>query len=197
MKKVIFFLLFALCSAGTFAQKGSWYVGGQVGFNSGSEEETNESEITTTSWSVAPEIGTFLSNDLQLGFALNLSGSTEEQDTFKTTTSNFAPVIYLRNFHKVTEQFSVFAGIVASYTTGTVEFPGGESTISGWSANLSIGAAYALTNRFTAVAQYGLLGYTSQTMESGSNETTTTNFGLNINSLGPVFNVGIYYTISQ
>jgi len=200
MKRIIFFLLIAICSIATFAQKGSWYIGGQVGFNSGTTKETNVADIKKTSWSLAPEVGTFLSNELQLGFALNLYGSTEEQESDKITINSFAPVLYLRNFYKISDQFSVFAGIVGSYSTGTQKNSNAEGSVdyklSGYSANLSLGAAFAVSSKFTAVAQYGLLGYTSQTTKNGDNETTDSNFGININSLGPVFNVGLYYTLN-
>jgi hypothetical protein len=199
MKKIFFVLILAACTLATYAQKGSWYIGGQVGFNSGTTEETEQADVKTTSWSLAPEVGTFLSDNLQLGFALNLYGSTEEQESDKITTSSFAPVLYLRNFYKVSDLFSVFAGIVGSYSTGTQEYTSTEGsveyTLTGYSANISLGAAFAVSSKFTAVAQYGLLGYSSQTVEMGDTETTDTNFGININSLGPVFNVGLYYTL--
>ncbi len=195
MKKFYILLFVALCSIGTFAQKGSWYIGGQVGYNSGTEEAPNAEDITTNSYSVAPEVGTFLQNDLQLGFALNYGGSTVEQGDAKTTTSSFAPVLYLRKFYKVADQFSVFAGIVGSYMTGSEEQGDFKRDITGWSANISLGAAFALSSRFTAVGQYGLLGYSTKTTKHDSDEVTESNLGLNINSLGPVFNVGIYYTL--
>lgn len=199
MKKTLLVLIVTLFSFATYAQEGSWYVGGQVGFNSGTTEETNEADIKTTDWSLAPEVGTFLSNNLQLGFALNLYGSTEEQESDKVTTSSFAPVVYLRNFYKVSDLFSVFAGIVGSYSTGTQEYTytGGTNKyeLSGYTINLSLGAAFAVSSKFTAVAQYGLLGYSSQTVKMGDDERTESNFGVNISSLGPVFNVGLYYTL--
>ena len=103
----------------------------------------------------------------------------------------------LRRFFKITDNFSTFAGIVGSYTTGSVEENGYSGDVCGSGVNLSIGAAYALSSRFTAVAQYGLFGYTTQTIEFDGYERTESNFGLNVNTLGPVFNVGIYYTFKK
>ena len=175
------------------AQKGSWYIGGELGHNSKTEKNTGLPDVKTNTWAVAPEIGTFLQNDLQLGFAVNLSGS-DVSVGIDSTTTRFAPVLYLRRFFKVGDAFSTFVGLVGSFTTGNVDADGTEYDLSGWSANVSLGAAYAVSKRFTVVGQYGLFGYTSQTVENGSNKSETNNLGLNINSLGPVFNVGIYWT---
>ena len=195
MKKIILAITISIFSLTTYAQKSSWYVGGQVGFNSGTEEESGMPDIKTSNWSFAPELGTFLKDNLQLGVALNISGKSTDKDDYSQT--KIAPVLYLRRFFKLTDSFSTFAGVVGSFTTGSVEENGVDGDLSGVGVNLSIGAAYALSPRFTAVAQYGLFGYTSETTDLGGIETTNTNFGLNVNSLGPVFNVGIYYTFKQ
>ncbi len=195
MKKIILVIAITMCSLTSFAQKSSWYVGGQVGFNSGSKEITGQPDIKSNDWSFAPEVGTFLKDNLQLGVALNISGASSDTNDYSET--KVAPVLYLRRFFKLTDNFSTFAGVVGSFTTGSVEQNGIDGDISGAGINLSIGAAYALSPRFTAVAQYGLFGYTSETTEIGGVETKDTNFGLNVNTLGPVFNVGIYYTFKK
>ena len=69
---------------------------------------------------------------------------------------------------------------------------------------MGIGVAYALSPRFTAVGQYGLMGYRSVSNKVGGNDAgsdSSFNFGVNTvgsSSLsfgsGTVFNVGIYYT---
>jgi hypothetical protein len=204
MKKTI--LLFAI-TIGFFAanaQKGSIYVGGQLGFGITTDKETNYPDYKTSNWNIAPEVGTFLKDNLSLGFALNLSGTNEDNGengegsyTYKST--RFAPVIYVRRFYKVGDKFSTFVGLVGSITTGSATENDTKSKLSGGGVNLSIGAAYALSARFTAVGQYGLFGYTSEKTKypDSDYEYTTTNFGLNVNALGPVLNVGIYYTFKE
>ena len=190
---LVAFIFMFLFRPTVHAQKGSWYVGGQLGYNSKTEKNTGLPDVKTNTWAVAPEVGTFLQNTLQLGFAVNLSGS-DVSDGIDSTTTKFAPVLYLRRFFKVGDAFSTFVGLVGSVTTGSVDANATKYDLGGWSANVSLGAAYAVSKRFTVVGQYGLFGYTSQTVESGPNKNEINNLGFNINALGPVFNVGLYWT---
>jgi len=187
----LFILLFAAFFG--FSQKGSWYVGGQLGFNSKTEKNTGFADVTTTTWSVAPEVGTFLQKELQLGFALNLGGSNAPN----TSETTFSPVLYLRKFYPVGDKFSLFTGIVGNFTTGSTKVNNQSGTLSGWGLNLSLGAAYGISKTFTLVGQYGLFGYSYESATVNGDKTSVSNFGLNVNSLGPVFNVGIYWTFKE
>ncbi len=194
MNKSIFALmLFLFAASATYAQKGSWYIGGQLGFNSKTEKNTGSSDVTTTTWSVAPEVGTFLQNNLQLGFALNLGGANAPN----TSETTFSPVIYLRRFYPVGDKFSLFTGIVGNFTAGSTKANNQSGTLSGWGLNLSLGAAFAVSKTFTLVGQYGLFGYSYESVKFDTTKTSVSNFGLNVNSLGPVFNVGIYWTFKE
>jgi hypothetical protein len=177
----------------THAQKGSWYVGGQLGYNSRTQKNTGMPDVTTNTWSVAPEVGTFLQKELQLGFAVNLGGSSAPN--FSETT--FSPVLYLRRFYPVGDKFSLFTGIVGNFLTGTSKQSGQNSDLSGWGLNLSLGAAFGISKTFTLVGQYGLLGYSYESTTFNGNKSSVDNFGLNVNSLGPVFNVGLYWTFIE
>ncbi len=142
------------------------------------------------------------------------SGSSEKDDNGKIFTStNFSPTVYVRKFFKVTDNFSTFAGFYLNYANGkTTDYtftPSTESTSSGVGLRLGVGVAYALSPRFTAVGQYGLMGYQSTTNKVDGNNTGTDssfNFGVNTvgsstlsqgNGSGAVFNVGIYYTFKK
>ena len=194
-KSVFILLVFLIASSVTYAQKNSWYVGGQLGFNSRTETNTGSADVTTTTWSVAPEVGTFLQNTLQLGFALNLGGSNS--DNADQTT--WSPVIYLRKFYPMGDKFSLFTGIVGNFTTGSTKTGNQDGTLSGWGLNLSLGAAYGISKTFTLVGQYGLFGYSYESVKNDNTnaKNSVSNFGLNVNSLGPVFNVGIYWTFKE
>lgn len=210
MKRLILSLGFISFVAIGFAQQGSWYIGGVAGFGSNSYTPTNGDKTTTTTWAFGPEIGTFLKKDLQLGFILGLNGSTEEEEgeNQKMTSSYFAPTIYIRKFKPVTDQFSVFTGLYVNYASGKIEEGNDEMTGSGFGVNLGFGVAYALSPRFTAVGQYGVLGYSSTTYKSDGEEYAKENdfsFGVNTvgsgsfvqgNGSGAVFNIGIYYTFN-
>jgi hypothetical protein len=186
-------ILFLFVSASVNAQKGSWYIGGQVGFNSKTEKNTGFSDITTTTWSIAPEVGTFLQKNLQFGVALNLGGTSAPN----TSTTAISPVIYLRKFYPVGDKFSLFTGIVGTFTAGSTKVDNLSGSLGGWGLNLSLGAAYAVSKTFTAVAQYGLFGYSYQSTKFDNTKSSVSNFGLNVNSLGPVFNVGLYWTFRE
>jgi hypothetical protein len=94
------------------------------------------------------------------------------------------------------------------YSTGEeVEM---KHTQSGFGARVGIGVALALSPRFTAVGQYGLLGFSSVSNKNDDGDKTSTDtsfdFGVNTvggstlsqgNGSGAVFNIGIYYTIKE
>ena len=194
-----------MMSMAAMAQKGSWYVGGTVGFNSTTDKAAAPStnKDVTTSWSFAPEAGTFLKDDIQLGFALGLSGSTDKVNGTKTTsTFGFSPMVYSRKFFKITDNFSAFAGVylklISDKTTTYTGATSVENKTSGIDLHLGAGVAYALSPRFTAVGQYGLLGYQSTTDKTGGvSNGTSSSFYFGANTIGPVLNVGLYYTLKK
>src|SRR5258708_1281884 len=173
MKTVLFILTLVVSSFVAMAQKGNWYVGGVVGFASNTPKATNGFKNTSSSWAFGPEAGTFLKDDIQLGLALGLGGSSDKNDNGKISTStNFSPTVYVRKFFKVTDNFSTFAGFYLNYSSGkTTDYtpPLTESTQSGLGLRLCVGVAYAFSPRFTAVGQYGLMGYQSFTNKLDSN----------------------------
>ena len=168
-------------------------------------------KTTTSSWALGPEVGTFLKDDIQLGFVLGLGGSSVKDDNKKIyTITNFSPTAYVRKFFKLTDNFSTFAGFYVNYSTGTITdytvIPSVDQTQSGIGLRLGVGIAYALSPRFTAVGQYGLMGYQTLTSKQAGTTTGTDssfNFGVNTvgsstlsqgNGSGAVFNIGLYYT---
>jgi hypothetical protein len=210
-KKLILILILAATTTVTMAQKGSWYIGGVAGFGSHTETDVNDDEWTHSMWSFGPEVGTFLTDDIQLGIALGLGGTTEGNDSIDLTeTSSFNPTLYGRKFFKITENFSTFGGLYLNFISESMTDRSSGSDIesegSGFGARLGIGVAYALSPRFTAVGQYGLLGFQSVSFESGGTDAgdeSSFDFGVNTvgsssfsqgNGSGSVFNIGIYYT---
>jgi hypothetical protein len=161
-------------SAISYSQKGTWYIGGVAGYGSNTQEPTNGTKSTSTTWAFGPEVGTFLKNDIQLGFILGLNGSNDKNGDDKISDfSGFSPTIYIRKFKKVTDNFSLFSGLYFNYLSGTQKVfnPDEEFKGSGFGISLGVGMAYALSPRWTAVGQYGLLGYSSVTYKENGNET--------------------------
>ena len=211
-KNLLIFAMMAL-SFSLMAQKGSWYIGGTVGYVSNSSKDASGFKSSTANWYFAPEGGTFLKDDIQLGLALGLGGSSSKNDNGKlSSTTNFSPTVYVRKFFKVTDNFSTFAGAYLNYisskSTSYAVAPPIESTQSGIGLRLGVGIAYALSPRFTAVGQYGLMGYqtvSSKTagIDNGTNSTfsfganTTGGSALTFGNAAPVFNIGLYYTFKK
>ena len=68
--------------------------------------------------------------------------------------------------------------------------------VSGFGVNANVGLIFPLGERFTAVGKYGILGYSSLTLkdDAGVKQRTDSEFGFNVNTLGSLFNIGLYYT---
>jgi hypothetical protein len=212
MKKALILVVIVATSFDGFSQAGSWYVGGVVGYASSSEKIPGGNTTSTSSWALGPEAGTFLKDDIQLGLVLGIGGSSQKDDGGDIySISTLTPTVYGRKFFKITDNFSTFAGLYLNFLSGSqTNYTGGggsnEIKQSGFGFRVGVGVAYALSPRFTAVGQYGLLGYTSVTSKFNGNETDTTSsfdFGVNTtgsntlsqgNGSGAVFNIGIYYT---
>ena len=209
MKRALFIIALVASSMISMAQKGSWYVGGVVGFNSNTSKTASGFKTVTSSWAFGPEVGTFLKDDIQLGFVLGLGGSSLKNDNNKLeSSSNFSPTVYGRKFFKITDNFSTFAGLYLNFTSGTTTFyyPTVKVTQSGFGVRLGVGVAYALSPRFTAIGQYGLMGYQSVNNKTGgvdNGSSSSFDFGVNTvgnsilrqgNGSGAVFNIGLYYT---
>jgi hypothetical protein len=212
MKKTIFLISFIVIAMISMAQKGSWYLGGIVGYSSSTNKAADSTGTKTieSNWSVNPEFGTFLTNSIQLGFVTGLNGSSGKVGSNKDYNSiSFSPTLYVRNFFKITDNFSAFAGIYLSYISGTnkyYSYPNGsevetKGTHSGFGARLGIGVAFAFSPRFTAVAQYGLAGFSSIAYKNndGKKTNTVTAFDVGVNTVGTgsVFNIGLYYTFKK
>jgi len=203
MKKALIMISMVAMSSVAFAQQGSWYIGGLAGFSSSKSEDSGSGlESVNSSWWFSPEAGTFLKDDIQLGVALGIGGSKntfDGDDVSKSTQID--PTIYSRKFFKITDNFSTFAGLYLSFISekNTDYGPTVETTTSGFGARLGAGVAFALSPRFTAVGQYGVLGFQStKDKVDGDEVSKNTDFDFGVNTTGgSVFNVGIYYTFKQ
>jgi hypothetical protein len=208
MKRSLLLSAFMLAALAAAAQKGSWYVGGVATYASETSKTPSGFTTTLSGWAFAPEVGTFLKDDIQLGLYLGLGGSSEKDDNGDiSSSSEFSPTVYGRKFFKITDNFSAFGGLYLSLLSGTTkDYTGGgtnEYKGSGFGFRLGVGVAYALSPRFTAVGQYGLLGYQSVSYKQNGNDSgSVSNFDFGVNTIGygtngqsgGIFNIGLYYT---
>lgn len=203
MKKMLAVALL-MGSTGLFAQKGSFYIGGAAGFATNSSKSGSDVNWKDQSWSFSPEVGTFLTNNIQLGLGLTINGAMQEvTDVQRTTSTNFGGTLYGRYFFG-DQAFKPFVGLNVSVLPGTATtknlFLNTESKVDvfKFGTNLNAGFAYALSPRFTAVGSVGVLGYNSTTYkyEVGPDRVDS-GFGLDLNTLGNRFTIGLYYTFLQ
>lgn len=199
-------LAVATASLSLKAQKGSWYVGGNVGFSSTQDKvksgNTETDDGKTTSWSFSPEVGTFLTNHVQVGLAVTVAGSKfDAQETPVNTEISFTSyggTLYGRYFCGK-DAFKPFVGLNVTVLPGKQETKVGNTTTESdrmnFGANLNAGFGYAIAKRWTAVGSFGLLGYEYSSTESGSVKETRSTFGLDANTLGNRFTIGFYYTL--
>lgn len=206
MKRVIVIVAVTTVSLTLKAQKGSWYVGGNVGFSSTQDKfktgNTETDDGKTTAWSFSPEAGTFLTDRVQLGVALTLAGSKfdAQESPINTviTSSNYGGTLYGRYFCGK-DAFKPFVGLNVTVLPGSRETKVGntstESDLMNFGANLNAGFGYAIAKRWTAVGSFGLMGYEYSSSESGGTKETRSIFGLDANTLGNRFTIGFYYTL--
>lgn len=198
MKKII---LASILFFGTnaYGQKGSWYLGGSAGFSMGTTTQGNTT-VKRSSWSASPEIGTFLTDHIQLGLGITSSGShTDFMTSGSLKNLQFGGTVYSRYLFG-DGAFKPFLGISAGYLYGESRTSPGNSTsnISTINASFSAGFAYYVTPRIGIFGSVGVLGYTNnRTVANGVPDVVMNDFGFNASTLGNRFTIGMYYTICK
>jgi len=201
MKKLLLVGLLA-CTSTLFAQKGSWYVGGAVGFSSSTVKNGNNAALNRTSWAFSPEVGTFLTDKIQLGIGVTMNGFKGDigANTIETGL-NHGATVYGRYFFGDLA-FKPFVGVNLTVLPGsrevenTINNSKSKSTSMHFGSNVNAGFAYALSPRITAVGSFGLIGYSTEIVSpnGGGPNTVRSGFDMNLSTLGNRFTVGIYYT---
>ncbi len=204
MKKALFTIGASLLVLATQAQEGSWYIGGNAGYHVTQQNLGGSKGPKNTTWSFSPEIGTFLTDNFQLGAAITLAGQEQANyDTDKTVIkSNMTGgSVYARYFFG-NGLFRPFVGMNVTVLPGSATYTdvtrSDKYQTMNYGANINAGFALALSTRVTAVGSFGALGYNNTTTKlegASSSKQVTESFGFNdAGTLGQRFNVGIYYT---
>lgn len=173
MKKLFTLLAIVLVGSSVYAQEGSMYVGGAIGFQ--------EDYVK-----IAPEVGTWLKDDLQLGAVLSFT--SDKTGGAGAEYNVIAPHVYLRKWWSISEKFSLYIGANARFNK-----KGGDFDESAFEAFVDAGFALSLAER------WGIVGRAGQGLGLFANDTyTDTSFKADFNmSPASMFNVGIYYTFKQ
>ena len=173
---------------------GDLFMSGTVGFSS-----TKTGDFKSDSFTVAPGIGYFVSDNIAIGASLSYSsGSSFEELTgdgayYEVDTNAFGIGAFARYYVTPASEFSFFGEFSVGYSTAKSEikdFSGSEYTVNGFGARLAPGISYFISRNFALEATIGALSYIS-TKPDIDGAKSTNNFDLNLN-LNDV-NLGLIY----
>lgn len=196
MKKIILSIIAVLGlgfanaqeTAGEGFSNGDAFISGS--FNLGSNKYSAQGNFKESTFSIAPTVGFFVSQNIALGLGLGFSSSkiTKEEgdDAFKTTTTTIGA--YGRYYFTPAAKFSVFGQLSVEYAT--TKFNPSDLKVNGFGLGLSPGVNYFLNRNFAIEASWGALNYASAKADvDGAEASNDFEFGLNLDNI----NFGIIY----
>lgn len=199
MKKIILTSILLIGITAYGQEKGSWYLGGSGGFSMGSSTQ-GSTTTKRSSWSFSPEVGTFLTDHIQLGLGITAGGSNNDFSNLSSVKNQqYGGSIYSRYLFG-DGAFRPFLGVSGSFLAGQNRtYPNGtKNDLNTINANFSAGFAYYVTPRIGIFGSIGVLGYTySREMYPSSPNKVNQDFGFNASTLGNRFTIGMYYTFCK
>jgi outer membrane protein len=224
MKKIILTMFAGSVAMLSQAQveKGSMYIGGAVGFQTSkyvSDYDTsNTDDSKVMSWSFSPEFGYFISEDMSIGIGLGLGGSTYTDNkpggglkSYEWKSSDFSVMLNARKYFSAADNFSLFVGANFNFGSGNVDMTStpnsGAATvdnqkISSMGLGINAGLMFNITDKVMIFGQWAPgLGWSTQTVteqDAGDPNKTiskSTDIGLNINTFGTPFNIGMFFVL--
>jgi hypothetical protein len=226
MKKS-FFILFAVCfmqTAYSQTEKGKMFIGGQFSLggstNSGLDSlTTNNSNVVT--FSISPNLGYFIKDNLAIGVSLNLGNTGETQNyqnsqnipPYKTTYNynytSYGIGLFVRQYYNITGNFRFYlnGGINYSYQTtkltNTYTDPYAndptiqENHANNFSINITPGLVYFITPKIGIQTTFGGLNYSYSISTipnvSYDNHSYSSNYGLNLNISSFALGLNYYF----
>jgi len=208
MKKVLFSVVLALAT--TFGASAQLWIGGEVGFSS-STAKTDDFKATASTFSIAPEIGYSINDNLGVG--LTFAFGTEGQkigDADRESASAFAIAPFVQ--YKAIEfgKFQLFARAAFQFESNTGAYELGEELddlwgddklkMSGFGVNIAPYMHYVINEKFNLVAKLNFLslGFASVTPKYDGEKgitISTFNFGVDANNVANTgaFQLGFIY----
>ncbi|WP_225312591.1 outer membrane beta-barrel protein [Pseudotamlana haliotis] len=135
----------------------------------------------TTSYSINPKFGYFLSDKVAIGGDLDFGGSKDESTSPDTKTNFFGVGAFARYYFLELSQkrFKAYGDVGLGYSHSRVEVGDVDNTTNGIKANLTLGVNYFFTKKFAATFVLAdILTYNNANPE---NSDATNSFELNIN----------------
>lgn len=184
---IICFLVFFSFALNAQIASGTKYLGGNLGFNS--SKANSDGAEAAINWSVSPEVGYFIMDNMAVGVGLELGGSSQGDDR---SSSRFGGLVYARKFWNASDNFHIFAGLNVGYATSNRTFASIESTENVFGAALDLGIWYNVTDTWSVAGRFGNLGFSSSS-DPDNDQGGGTEFGLNVNTVTAPFSLGLYY----
>ncbi len=200
MKKIIITIIVALACIESHAQteKGKFFIGGSMGFNS--ESNQSNKDIKGSNFSILPSVGYFVANRFALGFGIgygSFKNTYLNQDfqgnsiLVKATGSNFSIMPSIRYFVPIVDGkffFSPSLGTYFSFGKTKNSFTNNTFPENIFSISANPGFSYFPTEHWGINLNVGGLSYRVINPKGDNNNTSNLNFGL-----GSGANIGINY----
>ena len=200
MKKLqlLFVAMFAVAVAFAQPAKGDLLLGGALNFDMGASKvkvgSTTAKGPKTMGVGITPKIGYFLSDKVvigaNLGFGLNSTTDKSTPTTVKNSALTYGGGVFARYYIVPTERMAFFFEGGVNVMAGSSKSKAGNVTVDGpktlgIGAGITPGIAVYVSKRVALEANYGFLGYNTNTSttEAGGVKTKSTSggFGLNLN----------------
>lgn len=190
-KKFILFGFAALIASGTFAQKNTLLVGGNVGISS-SKNENSQFDNKSSTYSFDPFIGYQFDNHWTAGAVVSLSGNKQTVSSSPeqvTKSNNFAAGPFIRYSHNLSNIFMLYGQLQGTFggykNTSSLGSVTNTSKGSVFNATLFPAVFINLKNNFGLNFNFGGIAYGSSKPDGGKAiNTVSFNFG-------QVANIGI------
>jgi len=187
MKKVLIIAAIAGTALTTNAQftKGDKFTSSSLGYSS-----TTKGDYTSSTFSLAPSVGYFVSNNLSLGVGIGI-GSNSVKDLNPATNkveksedvSSFSFGAHANYFFTPAEKFSFFANIGIDYMSENDKIA--KVTTSGFGLSVVPSVSYFLNDRLAMQASYGSVGYnTMKSDAAGAKSENNLGVNLDMSSIG-------------
>ncbi|MDO8365190.1 MAG: outer membrane beta-barrel protein [Saprospiraceae bacterium] len=193
MKKVLTFTALFIFACATVTQA-QFVLGGNIGFSTNTiKDEPSGDEHKTTSLNLIPRLGyIFGDNWAGLEVGINSIMHTDDSDReTKTTLTTVAP-FFRHNFLNV-NNMGIWMEAQAGAIFGKSEFDGTETAkFTGFGAGIRPGVIFYVGDHLSFDVSFGRLAFSQMKSEDpndSDNNTTDTDFGLNLNGENFLFGV--------
>ncbi|MEW7278132.1 outer membrane beta-barrel protein [Aquimarina sp. 2201CG1-2-11] len=154
---------------------GDVFISGNVGFSSEKFGERKENSFT-----VAPRVGFFVSENIAIGGKLGFTSQKEELGSTEDKTNAFSVGAFGRYYFSPASKFSVFGEFGADYRSTNQDNGTTDVTNNGFGIGGGPGVSYFIGNNFALEAFWGALRYATEKADTDGAESQD-NFDLNVN----------------